>query len=146
MYNEVLIEEGIVVSTEKGFAEVSLLKNDNCNDCSAKIICKPQSGSKQIIKASDPYGTIPGDTVKISIKGSAILKSSFMLYGIPLLLLIATILVMSKLLDNVHFTELYSFIAGIIIISFYYLLFINLRAFRKKQIVPEIISLSRRTS
>ena len=144
MHDEILIEEGIVVSVENGFAEISLLKNENCNDCSAKIICKPQNGSKQLLKVEDPYGTRPGDIVKISIRGSDILKSSLMLYGIPLVILVASVLILSKLLESTRFIEFYSFIAGIIVTFFYYLIFIYLKSFRKKQIVPQIISMTRK--
>ena len=143
MYDEVLIEEGIVISTEKGFAEISLIKNQNCSDCSAKIICKPGGGESQIIKVSDPYGTNIGDIVKISIKGTAILKSTFLLYGLPLLLLLASIFIMNIFFEGIHLIELFSFITGIIITSFYYLIFFYLKPSRKKLIVPEIISFTR---
>ncbi len=146
MYNEVLIEEGIVVSTEKGFAEISLTKNQNCNDCSAKIICKPGDSESQIIKVSDPYGTTAGDIVRISIEGTAILKSTFLLYGLPLLLLVITVLVMNIFMKNVRLIELFSFLAGIVVISFYYLIFFYIKPSHQKLMIPKIISFTRQIS
>lgn len=146
MYSEVLIEEGIVVSSEKGFAKISLLKNENCRDCSAKIICKPGNGESHIIEVSDPYGTAPGDIVKISIKGTVILKSTFILYGLPLLLLLITIFSVNLFLTGLHLIELYSFLTGIFVLSLYYLIFFFLKSYNKKLIVPEIISLTRQPS
>ncbi|HET54467.1 MAG TPA: hypothetical protein ENN33_04550, partial [Ignavibacteria bacterium] len=87
MQNESIIEKGIVLSAADGHAEIALIQTGSCEECSAKIFCKPsEKKDTKIIEAEDPYGVQPGDEVQIEIAGTDILKASFMLYGMPLII------------------------------------------------------------
>src|SRR4030066_2580835 len=102
MKGEVLVEEGVVLSVENGIAEISLTKSDNCEECSARLICKPNKDSSKILKAADPFGVIPGDTVRIEIQGKTLFNASILLYGVPLVLLVIGILLGLSIFSNYH--------------------------------------------
>lgn len=143
MNTEMLVEEGVVVSSKNGYAEISITKSEHCEDCSAKIICKPSSKDLQLVKVVDPFGTNPGDKVKIAVKGTVLLISSFKIYGIPLILLLVSILSSNILLDHSKYRDLYSFLAGILITAGYYVYVFLSKNSQQKLILPEIISYSR---
>lgn len=92
MYKEELTEEGIVRESKDGIATVAISNSDYCEDCSAKIYCKPGNTKERILTVKDPFGTNKGDNVKISVRGSKILTASLWLYGMPLLLLIVSLI------------------------------------------------------
>ena len=93
MYSEELIEEGFVKRVTNGFAEILISNSDKCEECTAKVYCKPGGSSDRTLIVKDPYGVLPGDKVRVSISGSKILFTSIFIYGIPLLLLIIGILI-----------------------------------------------------
>lgn len=150
MYREELIEEGIVISASNpdkvgtnGFAEIVLTKNDNCENCSAKILCTPSDNNSKTLRVIDNFNTKPGDIVKISIQGSAILKASITIYGIPILLIIVGILLGNSFFIDYNQREFYSFLLGISFVSVYYILqFLKNKIFPNK-VYPEIISINR---
>jgi positive regulator of sigma E activity len=144
MNDEILIEEGIVISSQNGFAEISLTKSEYCEDCGAKIICKPQSNSNQTLKVIDPYGALPGDIVKISIKGKALVKTSIVLYGIPLFILIIVIFLANLFWGDIKYSNLYSFLASVSFTIIYYLIIFFFKISQQTPILPEIISLYRK--
>lgn len=144
MNDEAIIEEGIVSSASNGIAEISLIENSSCEECSARIICKPKNYDRKIIEVVDPFGVSPGDTVKIYIKGSTLLRISFILYGIPLILLILGIAIVTIVLNNHPSVDFFSFLTGVGLAGFYYLfLFLNKPA-KILVITPRIISFSRK--
>ncbi len=143
MNSEMLIEEGVVVSSENGFAEISVTKSEHCEECSAKIICKPRNKDLQLVKVADPFGTSPGDKVKIAVKGTVLLKSSFKIYGIPLILLLISVFLSNAFLDYSRYKDLYSFLLGILVTLGYYVgIFLSKNSYQKL-ILPTIISYSR---
>ena len=143
MNSEELIEEGIVISSSAGLAKITLTKSDHCEECSAKIICKPKSGDQKLLTVNDPYGTKPGDVVKISVLGSEILKISFLLYGFPLFLLLIPIFVISNSYPNLKNVELISFSIGVLLVAVYYLIVFLIKKNSAKSKLPKIISYSR---
>jgi len=140
MYREELYEEGIVKEAKDGIAIISIQDSDRCEDCTAKIYCKTGNTDERSLSVRDPYGVQPGDKVRVVINGSRILSASFMLYGIPLILLLAGIFIGSEIFQTNM--ELYSslFAIGLVLI---YMLFILL--FRRKEKInsyPEIVFVS----
>jgi len=121
MMHEEFNEEAIVIESENGIADVALLRTDNCEECSAKIFCKPKADNTKILRVSDPYGVQPGDEVKIAVAGGIVLKYSFIVYGIPLILLIAGILGGFEFFHNTTSPELFSFLFGVSLTGIYFL-------------------------
>lgn len=143
MKDELLVEEGIVLSASEGFVEVSLTKSDNCDSCSAKIICKPGDSEKKVLKVIDPFGVLPGDVVKISIQGSDVLKASLILYGLPLVILIAGIFSGLSLFSGYEQQELFSFLFGLVLVTVYYFFVRSLQNKRGKENLPKIVFVKR---
>lgn len=143
MKDEILIEEGIVLSVENGVAEVSLSKSDSCHSCSAKLICKPKDDDFKILKVFDPFGALPGDTVKISVHGSDILKASLMLYGLPLIILLIGTFLGLSIFSGYPQVELFSFLFGLGLTSLYYLYSFLSSKNRNKENIPKIVFLKR---
>lgn len=140
MYKEELYEEGIVKEARDGIAIISIQNSDKCEECTAKIYCKPGSSEGRSLTVRDSYGVHPGDKVRIVIKGSKILSASLMLYGVPLILLLAGIFIGLEIFQTNM--ELYSslFAMGLV---FIYMLFMLL--FRRKEKItsyPEIVFVS----
>ncbi|MGD8782178.1 MAG: SoxR reducing system RseC family protein [Ignavibacteria bacterium] len=141
---EELIEEGIILESSNGIAEVALIENDHCEECSAKIFCNPRADNIKTLKVADPYGTKAGDEVKISIKGKAIVKATFALYGAPLLLLVITIFTSYAFFEQFELKELYSFLVGVFLLVVYYLLYFFVMPVKNQSFHPKIIFVKRK--
>jgi sigma-E factor negative regulatory protein RseC len=140
MYKEELYEEGIVKEAKDGIAIISIQNSDKCEECTAKIYCKPGSSEGRSLTVHDPYGVHPGDKVRIVIKGSKILSASFMLYGIPLILLLAGIFIgMEIFKSNI---ELFSSLLAIGLVVVYSVFLFLLSKKEKTGHFPKIIFVS----
>lgn len=140
---EILFEEGIVVSRENGTAEVEVFPAQSCEECSAKIFCKPDKDKKNIVHVENSIGADVGDSVRIEIKGSSILKASFSIYGIPLFLLLTGIFLGTSIFSGYKFQELYSVIFGVGLIIIYFVLFYTNQKRRQNQTIPKIVFVKR---
>lgn len=121
MQNENIIEKGIVISSGNGHAEIALIQTGACDECSAKIFCKPsEKNNKKIIEADDPYGVKVGDEVQIEIAGEDILKASFTLYGMPLLLILIGIIIGMIIFSNTTLPELFAFLFSLGLTTLYF--------------------------
>ncbi|GJQ62558.1 MAG: hypothetical protein SCALA702_16110 [Melioribacteraceae bacterium] len=145
MIHEEFNEDGIVIESVDGKADVALLRTDNCEECSAKIFCKPKADNTKILRVSDPIGVQPGDQVRISVGGGSILKYSLIVYGIPLFLLVGGILFGYYLFANSASPELFSFIFGLILTAIYFFVaYITLRNNINDNIIPRITFVSKK--
>lgn len=68
---------------------VRLRLGEHCDRCAAKALCQPADEGRREIEAEDPLGVAAGDQVRIAVRGSQVLNLSLLLYGLPLLLLLA---------------------------------------------------------
>lgn len=101
MYNEELTEEGIVKESKNGIATIVISNSDNCEECSAKLYCKPGNANERKLIVNDPFGVKAGDKVRVMIKGSKLISASLMVYGVPLgLLLLGLIVGMNVINEN----------------------------------------------
>ena len=144
MINESIKEKGIVVTTKKGTAEIALIESGSCEECTAKIFCKPSNVSEsKIIEVSDPFGVNPGDEVEIQIAGTAVMKASI-LYGVPLALILAGIMIGMSLFKNTSMPEVFSFLFGLGLTALYISsLFLLKRAKSIKPNLPKITFVKR---
>ena len=142
--NEELFEEGIVIKSGGGVAEIALKENDACEECSAKIFCSPKENKIRTLKVGDPFGTSPGDEVKISVKGKDVLKASVLLYGVPLVLILTGIIFGMSLFEGNLYKELYSFMSGLTLTALYFLIFfIKTSKTKENKILSKIVSFHR---
>lgn len=136
---EILFEEGIVISRENGIAEVEVFPAQSCEECSAKIFCKPDKDKKNIVHVENSIGADVGDSVRIEIKGKSILSASFLLYGIPLLILIVGMFLGMFLFSSYKQIELYSALFSIGLVAIYFFLTYNHLKKENDLILPKII-------
>ncbi len=144
MYNEKLIEEGIVKESIDGIATIVISNSDNCEECTAKIYCKPGNSNERSLRVKDTFGAVAGDRVRISINGSQILRVSFLIYGIPLIFILVGLFVGMQFFQ-IH-KELFStfFAVGLVSIYILIILFIHKKRNYHLQSYPEIVFVSDR--
>lgn len=136
MNGEQIHENGIVIEAGEGKAKVKIIMSESCEECSAKILCKPTDENSKVLEVLDPFGVRQGDEVTINIEGSDLVKASLKLYGVPLLLLVAGIILGLTLFNN---NELLSFLLGAGITVIYYFLIFILSKTSTKQVLPKIV-------
>ena len=117
MYTEELTEEGIVKESKNGIATIVISNSDQCEGCSAKIYCKSGNSNERSLIVKDPFGVHPGDKVRVIINGSKILSASFLLYGVPFIILVAGIFIGLQVFA-IH-KELFSTLFALGLISIY---------------------------
>lgn len=113
--SETLLEEGVVVLVmpATGHARVHLVAGDHCEGCPANAICKPDRDDRRVMDVRDPLGVAVGDRVRIAVPGGAVLHATFLVYGLPLLLLLAGVWLGTLIwpAEN-HYRDLFSFLLG----------------------------------
>ncbi|MBE0645496.1 MAG: SoxR reducing system RseC family protein [Bacteroidetes bacterium] len=141
MRGEDIYEEGIVLSAASGRATVAVALGDACEECTAKVFCSAGESKQNTVEARDPFGVHAGDHVRIVVHGEDMFKAAFLLYGIPLLLILAGILLGTYVFDpGLMPTELWSFILGVGLAGAYYLVFfLNGGEARGESMMPDII-------
>lgn len=85
-------EEGRVVKIEPGYAIVHAERGSSCEGCSSKSSCQTMGGTDEKtmeIRAINEIGAKVGDKVRIAIDSVILLKSSFLIYIVPLIFMIA---------------------------------------------------------
>ncbi len=86
------VESGLVLKLEGDKALVSLLENEACDECNARILCRPGSGNVREMFVHNRLNAVIGNKVEISEMGNLLLKLSLMQFGVPLLGLTSGIL------------------------------------------------------
>jgi sigma-E factor negative regulatory protein RseC len=140
MLKEQLVEEGIVSEIKNSVATVMLANKESCNECSAKLFCNPKGEDIRGLSAADPIGVNVGDRVIVSLGGEHLLTAALLLYGVPLVILIAGILTGYYLFEKN--TELHSTFLGASLTGLYYLVIhsCSRKENRGKKFLPKIVS------
>lgn len=122
MFDEEVIEEGVVVEIKNGLAVIEIIESEACEECSAKIYCKPKKDedSKKRIEVLNPLNAPIGKRVKFSIKGKEIIKASLSIYGIALLIVLTGILIGMEIFNS--YKELYSSLFALSLASIFFII------------------------
>ena len=84
-----MIEEtGVVTKAEGITAKVLVQKRGSCESCAATGVCESSKGGMEI-EALNPVQARVGQRVKVSIKPQVYLKGTMLIYGLPLIALLA---------------------------------------------------------
>ncbi|MEZ4386314.1 MAG: SoxR reducing system RseC family protein [Candidatus Krumholzibacteriia bacterium] len=93
---EILYEDGLVIGLPASGAagparvRVRLVAGDHCEGCPAAGVCRPERGDEaRVLDVLDPLGVALGDRVRVAVPGGAVMRASFLVYGLPMLLLLA---------------------------------------------------------
>jgi sigma-E factor negative regulatory protein RseC len=83
-------EKGIVTKIDSTTAWVKTTKTDACEACSARNSCNAMGGGKEMeVEVINYAGAKVGDKVVLSFETSPLLKATFLIYVLPILVMIA---------------------------------------------------------
>ena len=122
-------EEAIVISNHKGFSEVDIIRTKPCGLCGKTQGCgnsiwgKVFSFKKRKIQIRNNINAKVGEKVKLVIEENYLLKTSLLLYGVPLFSLFAGMIASEYFLEVandliVFFGGVLGFSVGIILLKF----------------------------
>ena len=77
-------EEGLVVKTMGGLAQVETTQQEACKSCGAQGMCHAMGGDKRrVITAVNQVGAREGDKVIMAMPRKGVLGASFLVYMVP---------------------------------------------------------------
>ena len=99
-------QRAIITQTEQGFAWIEAQRETSCGSCSARKGCGTGLLAKSIgrrfisMKVLNPIGAEVGDEVVVGLPENSFLKSAFLTYLLPLVLMFFGAIVASELSTN----------------------------------------------
>jgi len=122
-------EEAIVISKDGEFAEVDIIRTKPCGLCGKTQGCgnsiwgKIFSFQKRKIKIQNNINAKVGEKVKLLIEENYLLKTSLLLYGVPLFFLFGGMIVSEYFLEVANDLAVFlggvlGFLVGIILLKF----------------------------
>lgn len=82
-------EQGVVIRTDSTAAWVKTVRTSACQGCIAKGSCHTMGGGNDMeVKAMNEVGAKAGDRIILGFKTTSLLKATFLLYVLPILVLI----------------------------------------------------------
>ena len=120
-------EPGTVVATDEQFIWVETVRTSACQSCSARAGCgqavlgqlldERQQAQKNLMKMprlNEQQPAQVGDQVSVGIPEDALIKASFMAYGLPILLMV----VLAGIFNAISNSELIVIFAGVLGLAF----------------------------
>lgn len=102
-------ETGIIIKTNERTATVRINKAQSCSHCNAG--CMEREGS-MIAEAENPIGANLGDTVSLEINSKTALTATFIVFGLPLLMMFIGVFIA----DFIKKDQLFSIITGVVML------------------------------
>jgi sigma-E factor negative regulatory protein RseC len=101
-----LTKTGVVKAVQGRMALVVTRLEPECESCKAKDACTSLGGggANAEVRARNTVGAEPGDVVTIGIRGSSVLKASFLVYMLPILAMVGGI-VLGHLLSRLTLVD-----------------------------------------
>jgi len=146
MYNEELTEEGVVKESANGVATIVISNSDNCEECTAKLYCKPGNSNERSLTVKDTFGVNTGDRVRVSINGGQILRVSFLIYGMPLILILAGLFLGMQVfqINKELFSTLLA--VGLVLVYTSIILLVDKKKTHNIRSYPEVVFVNRKIS
>ncbi|MBF0475347.1 MAG: SoxR reducing system RseC family protein [Deltaproteobacteria bacterium] len=141
-----LTEEGIVLEAGAGSAYVQTVRTDACAGCSGKEACEALGGGNREnkVRVINPMGAEVGDRVVLGLSGDSFIKTSFLLYMVPVLGLIGGGILGHQLAPVLSMRSepaaiIFSF--SCLVLTFPVIRIIAKKLEKKKAYIPTIISI-----
>ncbi len=137
-------EEGIVAEIAGDIAKVALVKKSACEQCAASGVCHP--GDQEYMEASNPLGAKKGQKVKVVVAPQVYLKASIILYGVPMVSLVAGAIIAKNIAERYTGespSDLWAFAAGMIcmVVSFFFIRVYNNKVEKTQTYKPVIVEI-----
>ena len=127
-----MVQTGLIKKLHGNIADVEIHRSTACGDnCASCGLC---SGRTSIVKAANAAGAAEGDTVLIDMADKKVLGAAFLVYIVPLVLLVAGYFIGNAL----FMTEPGGIITGflLMLLSFLPIVFIDRRS--RQRYLPKI--------
>lgn len=128
---EILTEKGIVIERSGNKIKIEIPQKPECEDCRS-IFCSKSDDRNNIFEIETNADFSRGDNVLVQLPGKNLIKATFILFILPLILFIATIVGVINYIPN----PLVATISGLGLVSIYFLI---IRKSRLLEIQPQII-------
>ncbi|HOG76494.1 MAG TPA: SoxR reducing system RseC family protein [Candidatus Marinimicrobia bacterium] len=112
-------ETATVIDADQHWVTVELAEKDTCHSCGAKMICRPNSTGKRILKIPNTINAKVGDTVLIEQIGANQLKLTIVQYGLPLFGFLFGVLIANRFIKHSIFgipADIVQMFCGIIVV------------------------------
>ena len=124
-------EKGIVIKIDSATAWVKTTKTHACKACAARSSCNVMGGGKEMeVEAINYAGAKVGEKVVLSFETSPLLKAIFLIYMLPILIMIAGAFIGQKMAPLVNLNP--SILSAIIAFLFFGLTMIFVRSMANK--------------
>lgn len=92
-------ETGQVIKINGNFAQVEMQRHPACANCG---LCTMGVGDKMLITAANTARAKVADRVKVTISGTVVLKSAFLVYIVPLIALLVGFVIGNYLAGEIY--------------------------------------------
>ena len=140
-----IYERGKVIRIDGTGAEaktwVQVERSSACNGCKDKNKCSVHSGAQSEVAAINKVGAFVGDTVEIAMQSSVFLKTSFLVYIIPVVMLLVGAGIGAAIADKFGFDSNVSSVAcglGFMSCTFIILMLLDKANIDNKSLIPSI--------
>ncbi len=134
---EVLIEKGTVVEKVGKIVKIAVPRKAECERCDS-LLCNKSPGEKVFLEIECDEQLHVGDSVEIQIFGKQLVKISFLLYFIPLVILVLGNILLLQLINSV----ILAFLISLLLIAAFYFTIWKTNLVRTKPIINKIQSSS----
>ncbi len=134
-----IVHEGKIVEMDNQNISVEIVNKSACASCHAKGVCGASDEQVRIIVIPQTLETATagfqvGDTVKLVLSAAVGMKGAILAYGVPLVVLVAAILVLSAL----GVAQLWVGLISLAAVALYYIIFAIFRDKLDKEFVFSI--------
>jgi sigma-E factor negative regulatory protein RseC len=142
-------ESGIVIRVDSENAWVKTTRTSACESCAQKGACHVSADGREMeVEAINAVGAKVGDRVVLSLEAGTLLKSAFLLYVFPILMMLLGAVIGQKAASVFSFEpSAFSAIIGFtfLVIAFLIMKKKGNRLSRKKEYHPKIIRITGQT-
>lgn len=131
---EILTENGLITEVNGNQIKIEIPKKPECEECRSIFCSKSEDKSNYLTIESSEHFSV-GDKVEIQLQGNQLFKATLVLFVIPIIILVISILIFQLIITGTVFSSL----IGFGLLSIYFLI---IRRKRKFNFEPKISKVS----
>ena len=131
-----IVHEGRIVEIDREGISVEIVNKSACDACHAKGVCGAGDSRVSVVVVPQTVATASaglqvGDTVNLVLSESAGLKAAILAYGVPLVVLMASVLILSAF----SLPQLWVGLISLAAVALYYIIFATFKDKLDKEFV-----------